>query len=647
MQDFQHHAVAVPWLRSWLRSAFPKEVIERTDGSEVRMPQRDTARFQKVLRERQDSLYFRATSRGIFLRARHPPAWDCNVRYLFEDYVLDPDRRELLYGKSPVSVEPQVFDLLLYLIRNRERVVSREDVFASVWRGRIVSESALSTRINAARAAVGDNGEAQRLIRTLPRKGLRFVGAVLEEQGTLDVLPAKAPPGARDKPSIAVLPFANLSGDPKQDYFSDGIVEDLTTALSRNRAFLVIARNSSFTYKGKPVDIKRVAQELGVRYVLEGSVRKSGSRVRVTGQLIDAETGHHLWADRFDGGTADIFELQDQIVTRVVGAIAPQLEKAEIDRARRRSTDDPAAYDLYLHGLDNWNRWTQEGNAKALRLFYAAFEKDRNFSTPYGLAASCHLLAKANHWAATFDGEEISRLVERAADIGVDDPVALCWAGHAHAYFFKDVERALLLVDRALELDVNLAIAWQRSGWVRGYAGDPDGAIESLNMAMRLNPLEPRVFLTHSAMAFAHFIAGRDDDAADWAARGLCVKPNWLPALRVAIASNAGPARRGATRPEFVFPYRSAGDHRQDLRILSIASGERSRAIDRCDAQGGHTRIDASTTPNILGSWSSSRPPHAEAPAVLPRREAGVLAEQAPKCAVVVVADAFEDLVHP
>ena len=461
------------------------------------------------------------------------------MRYLFEEYALDPDCRELRRGTTPVSVEPQVLDLLLHLIRNRERVVTRDDLLNTVWRGRIVSESALSTRINAARAVLGDNGEEQRFIKTLPRRGLRFVAAVREDHGAAESGSTRLPLSVSDKPSIAVLPFANLSGDPEQDYFIDGIVEDITTALSRNHAFFVIARNSSFTYKGMPIDIKQVASELGVRYVLEGSVRKSGGRVRVTGQLIEAESGHHLWADRFDGDMAEIFELQDQLVTRVVGAIAPQLEKAEIDRAKRLATGDLAAYDLYLRGLDNWNRWTKEGNARALQLFYAAMERDRDFSTPYGLAASCHLLAKANGWASRFDETEISRLVERAADIGNDDPVALCWAGHVHAYFFKDVDRALLLIDRALELDVNLAIAWQRSGWVRGYAGDPARAIESLNKAIRLNPLDPRVFLTQSAMAFAHFIAGRDDDAADWAATALRVKPNWMPALRVAIASNA------------------------------------------------------------------------------------------------------------
>ena len=400
--------------------------------------------------------------------------------------------------------------------------------------------STLFNRINAARSAIGDTGTRQDLIKTLPRRGLRFVGAVREEASNpAEAAPHKPSPGIADKPSIAVLPFVNLSGDPEQDYFIDGVVEDIITALSRNRGFFVIARNSSFTYKGKAVDTKQVARELGVRYVLEGSVRKAGRRVRVTGQFIEAELGRHLWADRFDGDLVDIFDLQDQLVTSVVGAIAPQLEKAEINRAKREMTGDLAAYDLYLRGLASWNCWTGEENAKALQLFNAAIAKDGDFSTPYGLAASCHHFAKANGWAASFDEKEISRLIERAADIGKDDAVALCWAGHVHAYFFRDLDRALLLIDRALDLDVNLAVAWQRSGWVRGYAGESDGAIESLNKAIRLDPLDPRVFLTQSAMAFAHFIAGRDDEAARWAAMALRVKPNWLPALRMTIASNA------------------------------------------------------------------------------------------------------------
>ncbi|HVV61809.1 MAG TPA: winged helix-turn-helix domain-containing protein [Pseudolabrys sp.] len=465
------------------------------------------------------------------------------MRYLFDDYALDADRRELFRGARPVSVEPQVFDLLLYLIRNRDRVVGKDDILTSVWQGRIVSESALSTRINAARSALGDSGGEQRLIKTLHRKGMRFVGIVREEQGK-PVPGAEARPGAGDRPSIAVLPFWSLSKVPDQDYFADGIVEDIITALSRNRALFVIARNSSFAYKGRQVDIGQVARELKVQYVLEGSVRRSDARMRVTAQLIEAASGRHLWADKFDVDVSDVFAVQDQIVARVVGAIAPQVEKAEIERAKLRATGDLAAYDLYLRGLAGWNRWSKDGNAEALRHFYAAMEKAPDFSTPYGLAASCYQFGKANGWATTFDEKEIARLIERAAEIGDEDAVALCWAGHVHAYFFGDVDRALSLIDRALELDVNLAVAWQRSGWVRGYAGDPEGAIESLNKAILLNPLDTRVFLTQSAMAFAHFMAGRDEESARWAALALQLKPNWLPALRMAIVSNAMLERR-------------------------------------------------------------------------------------------------------
>jgi TolB-like protein/tetratricopeptide (TPR) repeat protein len=466
------------------------------------------------------------------------------VRYVFDDYALDADRRELFRGARQVQVEPQVFDLLLYLIRHRERVVSKDDILASVWQGRIVSESALSTRINAARSVLGDSGQQQRLIKTLPRRGLRFVGIVREQPDDANTGAIALPAASAGRPSIAVLPFWILNSDPDQDYFADGVVEDITTALSRNRAFLVIARNSSFAYKGRQVDTPRVARELGVEYLLEGSVRRSGAQMRITAQLIETESGRHLWADKFDTDVSDVFAVQDQIVVRVVGAIAPQLEKAEIARSNRRGTDDLASYDLYLRGLAHWNRWSRDDNTEALRLFYSAMEKDRDFSTPYGLAASCFLFAKANSWASTFDAKEIARLVERAAEIGSDDAVALCWAGHVHAVFFKDVERALSLIDRALELDVNLAVAWQRRGWVRGYAGDPDGAIESLNKAILLNPLDTRVFLTQSAMAFAHFIAGRDVEAARWAAMALRLKPHWLPALRVAMAASAMQGRQ-------------------------------------------------------------------------------------------------------
>src|SRR5262247_2801667 len=287
-----------------------------------------------------------AQVRGV-LRSAHSAAWSGKLLYLFEDYRLDTDRRELYREASPISVEPKVFDLLAYVIRNRERVVSKEDLVAAIWNGRIVSESALTTCINAARNAIGDSGEAQRLIKTLPRKGIRFVGVVREERKSAAVAPAVAAPepshpslALPDKPSIAVLPFANLSGDAAQEYFADGMVEDIITGLSRMRWLFVIARNSSFTYKGQAFDVKQVGRELGVRYVLEGSVRKGGNRVRITGQLIDAETGAHLWADRFDGLIEDVFELQDKVASSVAGVIEPALQAAEAARSASRPTED-------------------------------------------------------------------------------------------------------------------------------------------------------------------------------------------------------------------------------------------------------------------------------------------------------------------
>jgi TolB-like protein len=238
----------------------------------------------------------------------------------FEDYVLDSDRRELWQGAVLLAIEPQVFDLLLFLVGNRNRVVSKEDLLNSIWGGRIVSESTLASRINSDRRVLGDSGKQQRLIRTTIGRGVRFVGTVHEDVSLVSQ-DAKPVDGHELKPSIAVLPFQNISGDPEQEYFVDGTVEEIIAALSRIRWFVVIARNSSFTYKGQAIDVKRVGRELGVRYVLEGSVRKSVNRVRISCQLVDATTGANIWTDRFDRSLEDIFELQDQIASSVAGAI--------------------------------------------------------------------------------------------------------------------------------------------------------------------------------------------------------------------------------------------------------------------------------------------------------------------------------------
>jgi TolB-like protein len=348
------------------------------------------------------------------------------------------------------------------------------------------------------------------------------------------------------KPSIVVLPFNNMSGDPEQEYFADGMVEEITTALSRTRWLLVIARNSSFTYKGRAVDVKQVGRELGVRYVLEGGVRKAAERVRITAQLIDASTGAHLWADRFDGPLQDIFELQDQVTASVVGAIAPRLEQAEVERAKHKPTESLDAYDYFLRGIASLHSWTKESNDEALRLFTKAIELDPDFASAYGMASWCYVRRKGSRWIVDRAQEtaETARLARRAAELGWDDAVALAWGGFALAYVVHDVEVGAALVDRALQLNPNLAEAWHFSGWVRIYLGEPETAIEHLTHAMRLSPLDPLTFVAQMAIAFAYFFAGRYDDASSWAEKALATSPPGLrerpvyhPALLIAAAS--------------------------------------------------------------------------------------------------------------
>ena len=317
--------------------------------------------------------------------------------YLFENYALDTERRELRRAGNLITLEPQVFDLLEYLVRHRERVVTKDDLIASIWQGRIVSESALSTRINALRVAIGDSGEEQRLIRTLPRRGLRFVGAVREEQkshaGGFTSTRAeqeKAMLALPDKPSIAVLPFTDMDHNPEQEYFADGVAEEIITALSRCNWLFVIARNSSFTYRGRAVDIRQIGRELGVRYVLEGSVRRGGNRIRFISQLVDATTGAHIWADRFEGEMSDVFELQDRITESVVAVIEPNLQRAEIERLKRKPVSNLDAYDLMLHAQQLEYEFTEQSLAEAIQHVDRALALDPNYAAAMALGANCY-----------------------------------------------------------------------------------------------------------------------------------------------------------------------------------------------------------------------------------------------------------------
>jgi TolB-like protein len=464
--------------------------------------------------------------------------------------VLDPDRRELTRGPETVAVGPQVFDLLVYLVQNRERVVSKDDLLDAVWGGRIVSDSTLTSHINAVRKAIGDSGEEQRLIKTIARKGFRFVADVRETQSpdgvpetgpaTWDAATAQALP-LPDKPSIAVLPFVNLSGDHEQDYFADGVVEDIITALSRMRWLFVIARNSSFTYKGRAMDVKEVGRELGVGYVLEGSVRKAANRVRITGQLIDAATAGHLWADRFEGTLDDIFELQDQVTASVVGAITPQLERAEIERAKRKQTKSLNAYDCYLRGLANLHQGSREAISDALAQFQKAIELDPDYASAHAMAAWCYFWRKVNGWTTDRAQEtaEGARLARRAVELGRDDAVALTRAGHALAHLAGDLDGGIALLDRALVLNPNLAAAWFLGGFLRAWHGETDGAIEHFARAMRLSPLDPEMYRMQAGMAVAHLFAGRFDASSSWAEKSFRELPSFLMAAAILAASHA------------------------------------------------------------------------------------------------------------
>jgi adenylate cyclase len=345
-----------------------------------------------------------------------------------------------------------------------------------------------------------------------------------------------------DKPSIAVLPFQNMSGDPEQEYFADGMVEDITTGLSRSKSLFVIARTSSFTYKGKAVDIKQVGRELGVRYVLEGSVRKSGNRVRITGQLVDAATGNHIWADRYESTLEDIFDLQDRVTMSVIGAIAPHLERAEIARAQRKPTESLQAYDYYLRALASFYRFsTREANMEAFKLTQTANNLDPDFAAPFALGADCLVQRWGFGWSSgsAEDVTEARRLARRAIELDKDDPTVLALAGMALGLFVGEVEEGAALLSRAISLDPNLALARIWNGFVQLFLGDGDAAIEQFQIGLRMSPLDPRIFMAQHGMATAHFLAGRYEDGLLWAKIAVQQNPNYVGAHRTLMACHA------------------------------------------------------------------------------------------------------------
>jgi TolB-like protein/Tfp pilus assembly protein PilF len=380
-----------------------------------------------------------------------------------------------------------------------------------------------------------------------PRAPANATSAETGAQSSEAVADTERHSGAR--PSIAVLPFVNLSGDPAQDYFSDGIVEEIIAALSRMRWLRVMARNSSFVYKGRTVDVKQIGRELGVGYVLEGSLRKAEKRIRISGALIDTSTGVNLWADRFEGEIENVFDLQDRMTTSVIGAIAPKLEQAEIARARRKPPASLDAYDYYLRGLACVHQWTREANTEAVALFSRAIDLDPSYATAHGMAARCYSQRKSSGWSVDLvkEAREAERLARRAGELGKDDALALASAGIALAFVVGDLDSGVDFTDRAMDLDPNLASAWLFGGLVKIWMGEPDIACQRIERAMRLSPQDPHTFNMHAALGWAYFAARRYDLARTWAEVALRERSN-LDALCVAAASSAMAGDIGAAQ---------------------------------------------------------------------------------------------------
>lgn len=466
------------------------------------------------------------------------------MKFIFSNQVLDTDTRELSRENMPVSLEPQVFDLVVHLMENRDRVVSKEELIAKIWHGRHVAESTLTSRINAARKAVGDSGSEQALIRTIARKGFRFVGSVqTRRDGSVPAEPVaprrevEMQPALTDRPGIAVLPFINMSGDRDQDYFSDGISEDIITALSKLRWFFVIARNSSFVYKGRSVHIAEIARELGVRYVVEGSVRRSGDQVRISAQLNDVTTGSHLWAERYDRNIEDVFAVQDEITEAIVSAVEPHLYAAESFRAQHKAPGSLDAWELVMRALSHYWRVTRPDNMVAQALLEKAIEIDPHYGKALGLLANSRIFGAHMGWAPM--GSVIERATcEALAAVEADSEDA--WAHHGLGYsylFARRFDDAIAEFELALRLNPNFAFSQAFYAVTLCYAGRYEEGDAAIRRALRLSPRDPLAAIYCGASAYIQFARGKYEEAIRLARESLRQRADFVGAHRVLTAA--------------------------------------------------------------------------------------------------------------
>jgi TolB-like protein/tetratricopeptide (TPR) repeat protein len=466
----------------------------------------------------------------------------------FANFTLDTDRRELRDADGAIHVEPQVFDLLFYFAQNTNRVIGKDELIEHVWKGRIVSDAALNSRINSARRAVGETGEKQTLIRTVPRRGFLFAAEVktpADDQAPSAVrvdTPADQPKlTLPDKPSIAVLPFANLSGDPEQEYFADGMADEIITALSRCSSFFVISRNSSFTYKGKAADARQVGRELGVRYLMEGSIRRSGDRLRFTGQLIETGTGAHIWADRFEGDMQDIFALQDRITESVTAAIEPKLQSAEIERMKQKPASNLVAYDLLLRAQQFESEFTEKSLANAIQCVEKALAIDSAYAPAMALGAYCYAERRLQGWVKNFDAEaaEGLRLAWQAIELEPENGTVLWMAAFAFWHLGLDAPRSRELFSRSLVINPNSAIALTMAGWIEAFTGNTAKGFELIERAQRLSPRDTRGWLMSTGMATGCMHERRFEEAIDWAEKALVQNRRSAILLRILGAAHS------------------------------------------------------------------------------------------------------------
>jgi TolB-like protein len=463
-----------------------------------------------------------------------------NEEISFGRFRLDLRRPELRRDGQPVQVHRLALGILCALAEAKGDIVSKDELMARLWPGRIVEEGNLHLHVSALRKSLDEHGEGHSFVVTVPGRGYRLAGLNGRASGDSAAAPSPRPLPQPDKPSIAVLPFQNMSGDPEQEYFADGMVEEIITALSRIKWLFVIARNSSFTYKGQAVDVRQVGRELGVHYVLEGSVRKRGGRVRIAAQLIEAESAAHLWADHFDGSLEDVLDLQNQVAISVAGVIEPALRAAEVRRAVDRPRHDPTAYDLYLRALPATDSWEKKDHIEALDLLSQVIDRDDAYGPALALSALYLIALNSSGWTDDLEPtrQNAIALARRAVRSAGADAETLGRAAYVLAQCGEDIDAATALIDRSLRINPSFADGWRWSGWLRLWVGSPNVAIEHLERSLRLNPLGS-IGGTMLAIGIAHFFARRLDQARAMLLRSLQQYPEWVPTNRFLAACYA------------------------------------------------------------------------------------------------------------